>query len=125
VWGYSAAILCAFFTAINIVLIRKCKDVHFSVVVLHYSVWSLKMALVLVLLHGPLSSGGPLLEATPLQWGMAVLVGVTGLIGQVLLARALHLEGAGKVAVARSIDIVFAFVLQVRNYFFNDTRHQI
>lgn len=36
-----------------------------------------------------------------------------GLAGQVLVARALGLEGAGKVAVTRSLDIILAFVLQV------------
>jgi len=34
-------------------------------------------------------------------------------MGQVLVAKALGMEGAGKVAVIRSLDIVLAFILQV------------
>ena len=36
-----------------------------------------------------------------------------GLSGQVLVARALGMEGAGTVAVIRSLDIILAFILQV------------
>lgn len=38
---------------------------------------------------------------------------VLGLAGQVLVARALGIEDAGKVAVIRSLDIILAFFLQV------------
>lgn len=38
---------------------------------------------------------------------------VLGLSGQILVARALGMEGAGKVAVIRSLDIILAFILQV------------
>lgn len=34
-------------------------------------------------------------------------------MGQILVARALGMEGAGKVAVIRSLDIILAFILQV------------
>jgi len=42
-----------------------------------------------------------------------VLVSALGLSGQVLVAKALGKEGAGRVAVTRSLDIVLAFILQV------------
>lgn len=38
---------------------------------------------------------------------------ILGLSGQVLVARALGMEGAGTVAVIRSLDIILAFILQV------------
>ena len=41
VLGYSSAVLATIFMALNIVVIRKCKDVHFSIVVLQLSTWSL------------------------------------------------------------------------------------
>ncbi|CAB3382754.1 Hypothetical predicted protein [Cloeon dipterum] len=111
--GYSAAILGALFTAINIVVMRRCKEVHYSILVLHFSAWSLVVATILTQIHGPWTTGGPLRHASLTHWGLASLVGVTGLLGQVLLARALSMEGAGKVAVTRSLDIVLAFVLQI------------
>ncbi|XP_065336171.1 solute carrier family 35 member G1-like [Cloeon dipterum] len=113
VWGYTAAILCAFFTAINIVLMRKCKEVHYSLLVFHFSVWCTVMALILNFVPGPWESGGNLIDATLVQWVFAVLVGILGLVGQVLLTRALSMEGAGKVSVTRTLDIVLAFVVQV------------
>lgn len=114
VFGYLCALGATVFTALNIVVMRKCKDVHFSVVVLQLSLWSLLVS------SAVLGSAGhkhheALLAAPhgPLEWGMAVLVSVLGLTGQVLVAKALGMEGAGRVAVTRSLDIVLAFVLQV------------
>lgn len=40
--------LATLFTALNIVIMRKCKDVHFSVVVLHLSLWSFVTAATLL-----------------------------------------------------------------------------
>ncbi|KAF4527804.1 hypothetical protein B566_EDAN016216 [Ephemera danica] len=115
VLGYSAAVLGALFTAINIVVMRRCKEVHFSVLVLHFSVWSLLVSGILIWAGGFWAGGGggSLLHASLVQWGLGVLVGISGLSGQVLLARALSMEGAGRVAVTRSLDIVLAFALQV------------
>ncbi|XP_059489920.1 solute carrier family 35 member G1-like [Neocloeon triangulifer] len=111
--GYLAAVCGALFTAINIVVMRRCKEVHYSILVLHFSIWSLLIAGILTQIHGPWTSGGHLYYASLVHWGLALLIGVTGLLGQVLLARALSMEGAGKVAVTRSLDIVLAFILQV------------
>ncbi|XP_059489830.1 solute carrier family 35 member G1-like [Neocloeon triangulifer] len=113
VLGYTAAILCAFFTGINIVLMRKCKEVHFSFLVLHFSVWSLAMAIILDFTPGPWDLEGNLLDSDYIEWILATLAGVTGLFGQVFLTKALSMEGAGKVAVTRSLDIVLAFAVQV------------
>ncbi|KAK7862255.1 hypothetical protein R5R35_008132 [Gryllus longicercus] len=110
--GYGCAVAATVFTALNMVVMRKCKDVHFSVVVLHLSLWTVALALGLLLSVGHHRSLWALLRHTPLDWAMAVVVSVLGLSGQVLVACALGHEGAGKVAVTRSLDIVLAFVLQ-------------
>jgi len=114
VFGYVSALGATLFMALNIVVMRKCKDVHFSVVVLHLSLWSLVVSLtVLVTLkqhhHQHLLS----LPHGLYEWGLAALVSALGLSGQVLVAKALGKEGAGRVAVTRSLDIVLAFILQV------------
>ncbi|XP_059489915.1 solute carrier family 35 member G1-like [Neocloeon triangulifer] len=111
--GYSSAVLGALFSAVNIVLMRKCKDVHFSVLILYFSVGSFVISLALSFIEGPWTLGGSLWNTPLIEWGYGSLVGVTGLLGQVLLVIALNMEGAGKVAVTRSLDIVLAFVLQV------------
>lgn len=117
-WGYAAAVLCAFFTALSIVLTRKCKDVHFSILLLHFGLWSFKFSVGLVLFHGSLMiSGGSLINADLQQWILAVVIAVAGLAGGILLTRALNLESAGKVAVVRSLEIVMAFIVQVKTFF--------
>jgi drug/metabolite transporter (DMT)-like permease len=114
VFGYLSALGATFFMALNFVVMRKCKDVHFSVVVLHLSLWSLAVSVAVLLLlkqhhHQQLLS----LPHGLHEWGFAVLISVLGLSGQVLVAKALGKEGAGRVAVTRSLDIVLAFILQV------------
>lgn len=115
VFGYLSAFGATFCMALNIVVMRKCKDVHFSVVVLHLSVWSLALsAAVLVSQHQQHELLATIAAPRGLQeWGLAVLVSFLGLSGQVLVAKALAKEGAGRVAVTRSLDIVLAFLLQV------------
>lgn len=109
VLGYVAALFGTVFTAMNIVVMRKCKDVHFSVVVFQFSFWSLVISSCILFAGGTPS----IPDQTPTQWMLIVLVAVFGLSGQILVAIALTHEGAGRVAVTRSMDIVLAYVLQV------------
>ncbi|KAJ9598503.1 hypothetical protein L9F63_010823 [Diploptera punctata] len=114
IFGYICAIGATLFTALNIVIMRKCKDVHFSVVVLQLSVWGLIVSATVLVFFGHQHHHNALTVPKGwYEWGLAVLVSVFGLSGQVLVAKALGLEGAGRVAVTRSLDIVLAFVLQV------------
>lgn len=107
--GYVAALFGTIFTAMNIVVMRKCKDVHFSVVVFQFSFWSLVISICILFIGG--SPSVP--HQSAIQWVLIVLVAVFGLSGQILVAIALAHEGAGRVAVTRSMDIVLAYVLQV------------
>lgn len=109
VLGYVAALCGTVFTAINIVVMRKCKDVHYSVVVFQFSFYSLLISSGILFLFGewefPNNSNQ--------EWLLCILVAVFGVSGQILVAIALGHEGAGRVAVTRSLDIVLAYVLQV------------
>ena len=109
--GYCAALCGTLFTAMNIVVMRKCKDVHFSVVVFQFSFWSLVISSVILFACGELSVP----SETVRDWILIFLVGIFGLSGQILVAVALTHEGAGRVAVTRSLDIVLAYVLQVKS----------
>ncbi|XP_052126325.1 solute carrier family 35 member G1-like isoform X2 [Frankliniella occidentalis] len=113
--GYACALLATLFTAGNIVIMRKCKDVHFSVVVLTLSAWSLVLSGGLLAYMGP-RQGDIRLPHGLWQWGLVAMVAAFGLSGQLLVARALSMEGAGKVAVTRSLDIVLAFAIQVLGF---------
>ena len=94
--GYTCALLATVFTAANIVVMRKCKDVHFSVVVLQLSAWSLVTSAGLLAYLGP-RHGDIRLPHGLWQWGLVAMVAAFGLSGQLLVARALNMEGAGKV----------------------------
>jgi drug/metabolite transporter (DMT)-like permease len=107
--GYVAALCGTVFTAINIVVMRKCKDVHFSVVVFQFSFWSLVISSLILAFFGEFE----IPSNTVHEWILVFLVAIFGVTGQILVAIALSHEGAGRVAVTRSLDIVLAYVLQV------------
>ncbi|KAE8743724.1 hypothetical protein FOCC_FOCC009635 [Frankliniella occidentalis] len=90
--GYACALLATLFTAGNIVIMRKCKDVHFSVVVLTLSAWSLVLSGGLLAYMGP-RQGDIRLPHGLWQWGLVAMVAVT-----------------------RSLDIVLAFAIQVLGF---------
>jgi len=109
IWGYVAAILATLFTAFNIVVMRKCKHVHYSVVVFQLSFYSLLLSIGLLVFSGDMGipKGGMKV------WILIFLFAAFGVLGQVLVAVALVHEDAGRVAVTRSLDIVLAYILQV------------
>ncbi|XP_012251404.1 solute carrier family 35 member G1-like [Athalia rosae] len=116
--GYVYAILATLFTAMNIVVMRKCLDVHYSVIVFVLSVWTLLTA---VFFFYVASENHKLKYDLPhdwWEWGQITAVALSGLSGQVLVAKALKIEGAGKVSVTRSLDIILAYIVQV--YFFGE-----
>ncbi|CAG5090837.1 Similar to SLC35G1: Solute carrier family 35 member G1 (Homo sapiens) [Cotesia congregata] len=116
--GYICAIAATFFTALNIVIMRKCSEIHYSVVVLNISMWILVSSILFFFF---VSEAHQHIQAFPhdwVTWGLILLVAATGLCGQILVTKALKIEGAGKVSVTRSLDIILAYVIQV--YFFGD-----
>ncbi|XP_057331896.1 solute carrier family 35 member G1 [Microplitis mediator] len=118
VMGYICAILAALFTALNIVIMRKCSEIHYAVVVLNISMWILISSILFFFL---ISEAHQHIQAFPndwITWSLILLVAATGLCGQVLVTKALKIEGAGKVSVTRSLDIILAYIIQI--YFFGD-----
>ncbi|XP_046424639.1 solute carrier family 35 member G1-like isoform X1 [Neodiprion fabricii] len=118
VMGYVYAILATLFTALNIVVMRKCMDVHYCVIVFTLSVWSLLTAIFFFLVMSENHKYKIDLPHDWWEWGQITIVAISGLSGQVLVAKALKLEGAGKVSVTRSLDIILAYFVQV--YFFGE-----
>lgn len=116
--GYVCAMLATLFTALNIVVMRKCAEIHFSVLVLNLSCWSFVVAVFFYLVVSGGYEHKLQLPHDWFTWGQILLVAFTGLSGQVLVTKALKLEGAGKVSVTRSLDIILAYVIQV--YLFGD-----
>ncbi|XP_034192703.2 solute carrier family 35 member G1 [Osmia lignaria lignaria] len=118
VMGYVCAILATFFTALNIVVMRKCSEIHYSAIIFNLSWWSLVTAVTFFFLVSEHHEQNPKLPVDWITWSKILLVAFTGLSGQILVTNALKIEGAGKVSVTRSLDIILAYVVQV--YFFGD-----
>ena len=116
--GYVFAILAALFTALNIVMMRKCSEIHFSVLVFNLSSWILASSILFFFFVSEAHQHIDIFPRDLVTWGLIVLVAITGLSGQVLVTKALKIEGAGKVSVTRSLDIILAYVIQV--YFFGE-----
>ncbi|XP_008482661.1 solute carrier family 35 member G1-like [Diaphorina citri] len=107
-WGAVAAISATIFGANAIVLIRALKGLHFSVIMSSFGAFALFQTLgfswSLDVLCWP-SCG--------VERFLIVLLALFSFAGQILLTLSLQLEQAGPVSIARSADIVFAFVWQV------------
>lgn len=97
---------------------RKCLEIHFSTIIFNISWWSLITAISFFFLFSENHEQKLKLPVDWLTWGKILLVAFTGLCGQILVTNALKIEGAGKVSVTRSLDIILAYVVQV--YCFGD-----
>ncbi|XP_012275281.1 solute carrier family 35 member G1 [Orussus abietinus] len=113
VMGYVCAILATLFTAVNIVAMRRCLHVDYAVIVLNLSMWTFVTAVLFYFTVSEKHRFNIQLLADYYTWIKVVLVAITGLTGQVLVAKSLKIESAGKVAVTRSLDIVLAYIVQI------------
>ncbi|KAJ8917275.1 hypothetical protein NQ315_002292 [Exocentrus adspersus] len=103
-----AAFSATLFGANAYVLLRALKGIHFSVIMTNFGSFALVQCLLVTVLIGAFC-----LPACGLDRYLIVALAVFSFLGQILLTLALQMEQAGPVAIARSSDIVFAFVWQV------------
>lgn len=90
-----------------LIIIRYLKDVHVSLLTFVLGVWGTLLSVVCSLIIGEFK-----LPETLEHWVLAgALAGIT-LLGQVTMTLALQCEQAGSVAVVRTCDCLFAFLLQ-------------
>lgn len=108
IWGAVAAFSATLFGANAYVLLRALKGIHFSVIMTNFGCFALVMCLSVTWGIGALC-------APPCGTDRYFIVALAlfSFGGQILLTLALQMEQAGPVALARSSDIVFAFVWQV------------
>lgn len=108
IWGAVAAFSATLFGANAYVLLRALKGIHFSVIMTNFGTIALVQCLFVTWLIGALC-----LPRCGTDRYLIVALAVFSFGGQILLTLALQLEQAGPVAIARSSDIVFAFIWQV------------
>ncbi|KAJ8953673.1 hypothetical protein NQ314_007280 [Rhamnusium bicolor] len=107
-WGAVAAFSATLFGANAYVLLRALKGIHFSVIMMNFGSFALVQCLLVTVLIGALC-----LPACGIDRYLIVALALFSFLGQILLTLALQMEQAGPVAIARSSDIVFAFIWQV------------
>ncbi|XP_065095197.1 solute carrier family 35 member G1 [Ochlerotatus camptorhynchus] len=114
VWGPVAALSSTLFGANAYVLLRALKGLHFSVIMTNFGAFALVYTLIVCYYLGAIC--WPLCGSDRL---LVIALALFSFGGQILLTLALQYEQAGPVAIARSADIVFAFIWQIM--FFKET----
>ncbi|XP_030762775.1 solute carrier family 35 member G1 [Sitophilus oryzae] len=108
IWGAVAAFSSTLFGANAFVILRALKDVHFSVIMTNFGAFAFVQCLIVSYFIGAFC-----LPVCGADRYLIVALALFSFLGQILLTVALQLEQAGPVAIARSTDIVYAFIWQV------------
>lgn len=108
IWGAVAAISSTLFGANAYVTLRALKGIHYSVTMSNFGafalIYTIAISWFLDVICLPYCNSD--------RW-LVVALGVFSFLGQILLTISLQMEEAGPVAIARSADIVFAFIWQI------------
>lgn len=107
-WAAVAAFSATLFGANAYVLLRALKGLHFSVIMTNFGGFALIQTLIVTW-----SLGALCWPQCGYERLLIVALALFSFGGQILLTLSLQLEQAGPVAIARSADIVFAFIWQV------------
>ncbi|XP_047473925.1 solute carrier family 35 member G1-like [Penaeus chinensis] len=106
-WGAAAAISGTVVAANVYVILRVLKGLHFSVIMTNFAL----VALVLTPLVSWFIGDGCVPRCGNERY-LILAIGIFSFGGQILLTKALQLEQAGPVSIARTADVVFAFIWQ-------------
>lgn len=107
-WGAVAAISSTLFGANAYVTLRALKGIHYSVIMSNFGAFALVYTVGISWFLNVLCMP----YCTPDRW-LVLALGIFSFLGQILLTISLQLEEAGPISIARSADIVFAFIWQV------------
>ncbi|XP_050667438.1 solute carrier family 35 member G1 [Leptidea sinapis] len=107
-WGAIAAFISTIFGANAYVLLRVLKGLHFSVIMTNFGAIAIIQTLFYSFVFGVLC-----MPNCGTERFLVVCLALFSYLGQILLTMSLQMEQAGPVAIARSADIVFAFLWQV------------
>ncbi len=88
-------------------MIRSLKHIHVSVMMLAMGIWGTIQSTLCAYLVGELK-----LPETGTDWVYAVILAGVAMLNQLAMNLALQYEQASPVAVTRTMDFIFAFILQ-------------
>ncbi|CAL8111788.1 unnamed protein product [Orchesella dallaii] len=106
--GSGLAFGCTLVTAVSYIVLRHIRKVHYSVTTLTYGGWgSLETLIVVLLIPGlKIPSGST-------EWIIVIALAVLTLVGQLAIILAMKSEQAGPVALVRTADTLFGFMLEI------------
>lgn len=119
--GTIVSVLASFFTATNFILIRRMPTTPAAVIITVFSVVAISMGIItLVIVRNCVDAdaAGFMAKGVTLPTDSFTIIclvgnGICGVLGQLCLTVALKVEEAGLVSLARTMDIVMAFVFQL------------
>ncbi|XP_043845899.1 solute carrier family 35 member G1 isoform X2 [Dromiciops gliroides] len=107
--GALAAVGSALCGALTLVILRKVgKSVHYLLSIWYYLVIGLLECVIALFVLGEWR-----LPHCGLDRLYLILIALLGLGGQIFITRALQIEKAGPVSIMKTMDVVFAFILQI------------
>ncbi|XP_010150895.1 PREDICTED: solute carrier family 35 member G1 [Eurypyga helias] len=107
--GTIAAITSTVSAASTFVILRKVgKSVHYFLSIWYYAVIGLIACVIALFVMNEWR-----LPYCGKDRVLLILIGLLGLGGQIFLTKALQIEKAGPVAIMKTMDVVFAFILQI------------
>uniref|UniRef100_A0A8C0GZ90 Solute carrier family 35 member G1 n=1 Tax=Chelonoidis abingdonii TaxID=106734 RepID=A0A8C0GZ90_CHEAB len=107
--GTIAAVVSAVSTASTFVILRKMgKSVSYFLSIWYYAVIGLIECIVALFVIDEWT-----LPYCGTDRLLLILIGLLGLGGQIFITKALQIEKAGPVAIMKTMDVVFAFILQI------------
>ncbi|EFN66933.1 hypothetical protein EAG_02438 [Camponotus floridanus] len=122
--GYLCAILATVFMAFNIVVMRKCSEIHYSILLLNLSFWSYASSIFFYFTVHNHNIYEVVFINSWFIWSKIILVALIDLYSQILMMKALKIEGASKVSITRSQVIILVYMIDMythgyTNFFYN------
>lgn len=109
--GILAALSVPILSSWIVILTRQAKHIHYSVLVFWFGIGGLVVAMVGNILNAKPQVSFP--DWNSRQWVLASGVGVVGIIGSIVMNKAVQWVTPAKVMVVRSFEVVFAYILQL------------
>lgn len=112
VTGILAAVMVPILSALIVIITRQAKHIHYSVFVFWFAVGGQIVSIFGIYFFQP--QGPTIFENWEVrQWVLSFLVAFVGIVGSILMTKAVCWVAPSKVMVVRSFEVVAAYILQV------------
>jgi len=110
--GITSAVAVPILSAVLVIITRQARHVHYSVLVFWFAMGGLIVSIVGNYAFDD-GSHGLFENWTSEEWTLTILIAVVGIVGSMLMTKAVFWVTPSKVMVVRSFEVVAAYILQV------------